>query len=125
MRKHILYPMILLNTLCLGSDAQPSTQVMPDSNQMPIVPRYNNNVFIDADFLYWYSKQEGNNYAATGSAITVPGTTDPNTTLVPGPVGSGKVYSPNPKAEPGFKVGLGIICRLHICPWRSKRFCRF
>ncbi len=106
MYKHILFPLILASTFGIASE----TPTPPaDTSQMPLVPRYNNNVFLDADFLYWYSKQEGNNYAATGSAITVPGTTDPNTGLIPSAITTkGKVYSPSPKAEPGFRVAIGI-----------------
>jgi hypothetical protein len=76
---------------------------------MPPIPRYENNAFVMADFIYWVAKQEGNTYAATGNAITVPGTTDPNTGLIPGAItAKGKVYAPNPRIEPGFKVAVGM-----------------
>lgn len=77
--------------------------------KMPLAPRYENNIFLTADFIYWLAKQEGNDYAYTGTAITVPGTTDPNTGLVPPWIDNiGSVYAPNPQAKPGFKVGLGV-----------------
>lgn len=70
--------------------------------------KYENNIFVEADLIYWIAKQEGNSYAATGAAITVPGTADPITGLVPGSLESGSIYAPNIEFRPGFKVGLGI-----------------
>jgi hypothetical protein len=70
---------------------------------------YNNDYFVSVDFLYWFVKQEGNNYAATGVAITVPGTTDPTTGLnAPTIASTGKVYAPNSDMQPGVKVGFGM-----------------
>jgi len=69
----------------------------------------NNSYFLNVDYLYWYAKQEGNSYAATGAAITVPGTLDPNTGLTPTALSTpGKIYSPKGKMQSGFKVGAGI-----------------
>jgi len=80
------------------------------SNMEPVCSslQYENNVFVETDFIYWLAKQEGNNYAATGAAITVPGTTDPNTALIPGALHSGNVYSPDTQMAPGFKAGIGV-----------------
>ncbi len=62
----------------------------------------------EADLICWLAKQEGNDYATSGNAITVPGTTDPNTGLIPGPIQAGKVYRPSIHVKPGFKAGLGV-----------------
>lgn len=71
--------------------------------------RYENNFYVQGDFLYWYAKQQGNEFAASGVASTVPGTTDPNTGLIPGPItASGHVYEPKFRMEPGFRAGAGI-----------------
>ncbi len=65
--------------------------------------------YISADFIYWVANQQGNDYAVTGAAITVPGTVDPNTDLIPSTLTqSGSVYSPNFKIKPGFKVAIGL-----------------
>ena len=73
------------------------------------LPAFDNYPNITVDFLYWVAKQEGNNYAATGSAITVPGTVDPNTGLTPDAIsGAGKVYTPGQTGSPGFKAALGV-----------------
>lgn len=54
-------------------------------------------VFVDADFIWWYTEIDGLGYAMTGydnrSANTPP---------------AGKLYNPNWKWEPGFKVSLGL-----------------
>jgi hypothetical protein len=74
-----------------------------------VTGRYENNFFVEGDFLYWLAKQEGNQYATTGTAITVPGTADPNTGLTPSPLtSSGKVYEPKTRMEPGFRAGVGL-----------------
>ncbi|MEI8300607.1 MAG: Lpg1974 family pore-forming outer membrane protein, partial [Chlamydiota bacterium] len=63
----------------------------------------------ELDFLYWSAKQEGNNYAVTGTANTVPGTVNPNTGLIsPTITSTGKVYSFKPTAKPGFKLTVGM-----------------
>jgi len=75
----------------------------------PLIAHHDNNVFISTDFIYWTAKQEGNTYAATGAAITVPGTVDPNTSLTATAVSStGRVYAPHSKLKPGFKALLGV-----------------
>lgn len=50
-------------------------------------------VAVTADFIYWYTEQDGMAYALTGYG------TNP---------ASGKVYSASGSWEPGFKVGLGL-----------------
>jgi hypothetical protein len=71
--------------------------------------RYENNFYVQGDFLYWYAKQQGTEYAATGSALTVPGTLDPTTGLIPSAItSSGFVYEPKPGMEPGFRAGAGL-----------------
>ena len=67
--------------------------------------------YLSVDYLYWYAKQEGNAYAATGAAQTVPGTSDPNTGLTAQAISrAGQVYSPKGKIQSGFKVGAGVEC---------------
>jgi hypothetical protein len=74
-----------------------------------VVPNHCNDVFVEADFLYWYAKQNGNQYASTGTALTVPGTLDPNTLTVPPEIESkGKIRTPDFGMDPGFKLALGI-----------------
>ncbi len=63
-------------------------------------PEFDNSVFAEADFIYWYVDQEGNAYASTGSYFIEP------RPLVPISY-QGQVYAPNSKANPGFKVALG------------------
>ena len=88
--------------------SQPEKKNAPQMQSMNM-PKYCNDVFFEADFIYWVAKQEGNDYAATGTAITVPGTEDPNTHLTPGALtATGSVYSPNTRVNPGFKAGLGV-----------------
>src|SRR5579872_7568591 len=71
--------------------------------------RYENNFYVEGDFLYWLAKQEGNQYASTGIAITVPGTVDPTLGNRPAPIrGPGKVYEPKTRMEPGFRAGAGL-----------------
>ncbi len=73
------------------------------------LPKYNNHPYFVLDFIYWAAKQEGNTYAETGKAITVPGTADPHISLTPGLItGAGEIYAPEPTASPGFKVALGM-----------------
>ncbi len=86
------------------SDDEESMEPTPNS----LSDRHANELFVELDFLYWFAKQEGNQYAVTGSALTVPGTEDPNTHLTPGPVKAGKVYELDFRMSPGFKVGTGI-----------------
>jgi hypothetical protein len=96
----------------LNSDAITVSQRAPKNvpqMQSMNMPKYHNDVFFEADFIYWVAKQEGNDYAATGTAITVPGTTDPNTSRIPGSLtAKGSVYSPDTRVNPGFKAGLGV-----------------
>lgn len=71
-------------------------------------PCKKNSPRITADFLYWYAEQNGEEYASTGTAITVPGTIDPNTELIAGSIGgAGRIYSPDPTWNPGFRVSFG------------------
>ncbi len=71
-----------------------------------------NDIFIEADFIYWVAKQEGNDFAVTGAAITVPGTLDPNTGLTAGSISDeGKTYAPHARIKPGFKAGIGCDIR--------------
>jgi hypothetical protein len=113
MLKKLLLPTLLVSTLSVSAaedDCCPDVQMncCPEL-QMNCLPRYENSLFIETAFLYWVAKQEGNDYATTGNAITVPGTADPNTGLTPELLtSSGQVYAPNTNIEPGFKVGLGI-----------------
>lgn len=75
----------------------------------PPLPKYCNLPFITADFIYWVPKQGGNQYAATGTTLTVPNTTDPNTSLTASAIPQrGRVYEPCPAGKPGFKVGVGM-----------------
>ena len=92
----------------VGSIYAAEPQKMPAPVCDSRLPCYDNSPYIEADFIYWVAKQEGNNYAVTGAAITVPGTVDPNTGLTPASVTGGHSYSPDPKIKPGFKVALGM-----------------
>ncbi len=102
MLKEILLSGLAVTAFCDAMDNCPITACCTDAK------RCSDTLFIEGDVLAWMAKQEGNDYATTGNAITVPGTIDPNTGLIPGPLTSGKVYAPDPKVTPGFKVGLGV-----------------
>jgi hypothetical protein len=93
---------LLLSSICFANPTQQPPQKVS-------IPRHQNNVVFEADLLIWVAKQEGNDYASTGTAITVPGQTDPNTSLIPPAItGPGQVYRPGSPVEPGFRVGLGV-----------------
>ncbi len=100
-----MFKKILLAGVAASSFSKAEPALSPCCSE---ATRCSDSLFVEADILAWVAKQEGNDYATTGNGITVPGTTDPNTGLVPGPISSGKVYAPNPKAAPGFKAGLGV-----------------
>jgi hypothetical protein len=54
----------------------------------------------EADFLYWYVQDNGNEFAQTGQVLN---SVDPLQTF-----NSGKIYSPSYQASPGFKVGFSV-----------------
>ena len=86
----------------LSSHAVPEAAIRPSST-------HRNMPYVEVDFIYWAVKQEGNNYASTGQAITVPGTVDPSTgSATSSSFQEGHVYSLGTTAEPGFKVALGV-----------------
>ena len=93
---------------CIKASANETIPVV--SSQCPnFLPKSNNHPFISAEYLYWSVKQEGNNYASTGTAITVPGTVDPNTGLIPVQItGTGQVYAPSTTPKSGFRVAAGL-----------------
>ncbi len=96
---------------CLSSFLEASTGEAPASvPQCPnLLPKSNNHPFLSAEYLYWSVKQEGNNYASTGTAITVPGTVDPNTGLTPVQItGTGQVYAPSSNPKSGFRIASGL-----------------
>lgn len=101
MIKKILFSTLVGSVACFAANHNKSIEPVK-------LPQYENNVFVETAFLYWIAKQEGNDYATTGSAITVPGTTDPNTSATAAGISPGNVYEPNTNIEPGFKVGLGV-----------------
>ncbi len=106
-------PLAGLLCLCSMSSAQagsdddyqkPAGQMQMDSNgsYKEITPNAGPrvtdgvDVAITADFIYWYTEQDGMGYAITGFGD---GTTSAS---------SGKVYQTGGNWEPGFKVGLGL-----------------
>jgi hypothetical protein len=104
-----VFKWLLLSFGFLGLVYGATPASIPKESCAVLAPCYNNHPYLVVDFLYWVAKQEGNNYAATGAAITVPGTVDPNTGLTPPDISSrGNVYAPNPGLYPGLKVGLGM-----------------
>jgi len=91
-----------VNALLTAACCDPITR-----DQLP--GRYEDNFYVEGDLLYWYAKQQGNQYASTGNALTVPGTVDPVTGIIPDPIhSSGFSYEPKSKMEPGFRAGVGI-----------------
>lgn len=93
--------------LALAAQASEPLQIP----RRPFLPKNNNHPYADLTFLYWAAKQEGNTYASTGTASTVPGTTDPNTGLTPATISStGQVYDLAASPKPGFKATLGMNC---------------
>lgn len=102
MFRKILVAGLSVNALFAGSCCDPlSTETLPG--------RYENNFFVQGDFLYWRAKQQGTGYAVTGSAVTVPGTATPVSGLIPDPIASsGFFYEPKTQMEPGFRAGAGL-----------------
>lgn len=82
-----------------------STSGMNGQITPPAGPLISNgvDVFITADFIYWKGQVDGLNYAFSGG---VPGGGYGSQTNAP----QGKMQSPDFKYEPGFKVGLGVLC---------------
>jgi len=71
-------------------------QITPDANPKPDDWF---NPYVTADFIYWKAYEEGLAYAYDGV---------PNApTAVPPSAGSGKVFRPKFRWEPGFKIGVG------------------
>lgn len=111
MHKKLLFALVA--PVILFAKTNPSTpsdsQTTQSQNYESFLPKHDNNPYIELDFLYWSPKQEGNNYALTGTACTVPGTIDPNTGLMPSTITStGRVYALKPGPKPGFKVTFGV-----------------
>ena len=104
--KSVIPTYLLTSSLCIAAAPLLCHSQTPQKAPPPV--QRGNRVYTEADFLYWLAKQEGNNYATTGNAITAPGTTDPNTGLVPGSITAGKVYAPDPTVKPGFRAGIGV-----------------
>ncbi|MFZ4773428.1 MAG: hypothetical protein ACOYK9_05505, partial [Chlamydiia bacterium] len=104
-----MFKKILLSAGMISAVYGITPDAPPKENCPYLPPCYNNHPYLSVDFLYWVAKQEGNDFAATGVAITVPGTTDLNTQQIPPVITSqGKVYVPTPVGKPGFKVGAGL-----------------
>ena len=110
MLQKIFSTAVLLNSICMATPLFSSTINKQDNASSPLVlPQHKNNPLFEVELLCWWAKQEGNDFAVTGSAITVPGTTDPNTSLTPASfTTAGEVYAPGPSIRPGFRVGLGV-----------------
>ena len=107
MLRRFVLPALSLSSFCAAASMQPAMDNCMPTCCTPTC--YDNDFFIEADFIAWYAKQEGNAFAVTGAAITVPGTVDPNTGLTPPAISeSGKTYAPTPHVKPGFKVGVGL-----------------
>jgi hypothetical protein len=100
MIKKFFIPSLLLTSLCVAAEKDPiSVAVIADVG----TPPKEDNWFLDADFLYWVANQNGNAYASTGAAITVPGTSG-----TPLSNNKGYLYSPDSRMNPGFRLGGGI-----------------
>ncbi len=89
---------ILLSLLFIGSLCHQSSILGDDNFTNPPVSKIadlSNKYVVDVDFLYWLGKENGNEYAQTG-------------TLISSDIGvkSGKIYSPNYHCEPGVKISL-------------------
>jgi hypothetical protein len=98
-------PSLLLTSLCFAAENIPNNAgVLAGAGVPPKEDRW----FLEADFLYWVANQEGNAYASTGSAITVPGTTDPAGVGTPQISNKGYLYSPDSRMKPGFRLGAGL-----------------
>lgn len=86
----------------LSADAGSSPPPVP-SCSISILPKADNLPYITADFIYWAFSQSGNEYAATGRPLYVPGTHNGFASLN----SQGKIYAPDVEAKPGFKVAIG------------------
>ncbi len=107
MFKSLIGATLLLSSVCVeGAKCQPIKKCQPTAVRCP-----ENDVFFEVDFIYWVAKQQGNDFAATGNAIAVPGTENPivsGVIIEPPITGSGKVYAPDTEIRPGYKVALGV-----------------
>ncbi len=91
-----------------GSNMQSNTNkdaAKPMMNQItpPAGPLVNNgaDVYLTADFIWWKAQQDGLNFASTGYQSSEAPTHDAD---------KGSMTEPHFKYEPGFKVGLGVLC---------------
>lgn len=108
MKKHLRLAALLLPSFVFS---QTQEQPVSKNSCLCSVNSAERSYFLSVDYLYWYAKQEGNTYASTGSALTVPGTQDPNTGLTPPAIcAPGKIYSPKGKMQSGFKLAAGVDC---------------
>lgn len=107
MFKTVLATSLLLSSVCVeGAGCQPAK-----NPQTTTVLCKENDVFFEVDFIYWVAKQQGNDFAVTGSAIAVPGTDNPillGGVIEPAITRAGKVYAPDTKIKPGYKAALGV-----------------
>lgn len=99
MKTHSFLYSLLMLPLALAAETRPSHQ--PKDGEGLNYQVYDNNVYGEVDFTYWYVSQQGNDYASTGSYLSFP-------TGRPALANPGGIYSPNSSAEPGFKVALGV-----------------
>jgi hypothetical protein len=106
MNKLFLALGLMIPGIALASGKKIESNALPPC--YPSLAENEDHIFVAADFIYWAVKQEGNSYATTGTANTVPGTSDPNTGIISPKVSHrGSVYSPQLEAKPGFRVTLG------------------
>jgi hypothetical protein len=82
-----------------GNSNSSSSSMMNGQITPPAGPTVQNgaDVFITADFIYWQASGTGLNYAFNGAPLGSVDTT-------------GHMKSPDFTYEPGFKVGLGVLC---------------
>lgn len=99
--KNFYYPFLTLACFCLKTtNTYADSQKNSPQNQKTITPQMvqGTKVDIEGDFLYWKVKQNGNEFAQTGQAISTPGIG------VATPVNAGKLYAPKYSMQPGFKL---------------------
>ena len=98
--KKFLLPLCLLSVIASAQEPESFTRP-PEASPTPNVqPRIANGVAepcLTAEFLYWKVREDGLEYAVKGLGDTSSPVTN-----------KGRLYEPDFKGEPGFRVGLGL-----------------
>jgi hypothetical protein len=99
--KTYIYPYFTLICFCLNTapiHADNNLKSPQEDQNIQAVVAQNPKFEIDGEFLYWKVKQNGNEFAQTGQAISTPGINGVSS------INPGKIYAPKYSMQPGFKI---------------------